>query len=127
MSIPLRGQGNPLPVGFPYDGQWILEPRMFLVVSEDDTTTDPTARFTTHISQTDDDWSFGFDAVQLAAALGIEVHEILQANRERRLNLEMIEADTPGGEGFTAKRYTFSVGDKVGSLTIATPTFSGTG
>jgi hypothetical protein len=126
MSIPLRGQGNPLPVGFPYDGQWILEPRMFLFVSEDETTIDPTARFTTHINQADDNWSFGFDAVQLAVALGIEVHETLLANRERRLNLEMIETDTPGGEGVTTKRYTFSVGDKLGSLTIATPSFSGT-
>jgi hypothetical protein len=63
---------------------------------------------------------------QLAAALGIDVHEILQANHERRLNLEMIEAYAPGGEGATAKRYTFSVGDKIGSLTIATPIFCGT-
>jgi len=97
---------------------------MFLFVSEDDTTTGPTARFTAHINQADDNWSFGFDAVQLAAALGIEVHEILQANHERRLNLEMIETDTPG-EGATTKRYTFNVGDKLGSLTIATPSFSG--
>lgn len=40
--------------------------------------------------------------------------------------LEMVEADTPDGEDATAKRYTFSIGDKTGALTITTPTFSGT-
>ena len=115
-----------MPEGFPYKGQWILEPRMFLFFL-DDRTTDPTARFTVHINKNDDDdWSFGFDAVQLAAALGIEVGELLEANREQRLILEMVEADTPGGEGATAKRYTFRVADKTGSLTIAYPAYSGT-
>ena len=94
---------------------------MFLFVP-DEIRHDPLApEFTTHINQTSNDWSFGFDATQLAAALGIAVDELLDANRGRRLTLEQIEADTPTGEGARAKRYTFSVGEKEGSLTIETP------
>ena len=39
---------------------------------------------------------------------------------------EAIRVLIPFAARHTAKRYTFSVGDKIGSLTIATPIFCGT-
>jgi hypothetical protein len=60
-------------------------------------------------------------ATQLAAAIRITIQELLEANRAQRLTLERAETGTTG-EGAPAKRYTFSVGDKEGSLTIASPT-----
>lgn len=66
----------------------------------------------------------GFDATQLAAAIGITIDELLKANRTQRLTLEGADPGTMG-DGAPAKRYTFRVGDKKGSLIIASPTHMG--
>ena len=122
VSIELQGQGKELPSSFAYRGQWILESRIFLFVPDEVQSGDPTApQFTPFINYGRDDWIVGFDARQLAAAIGITIDELLEANRAQRLTLERAETGTTG-EGATAKRYTFCVGDKEGSLTIASPT-----
>jgi hypothetical protein len=36
---------------------------------------------------------------------------LFQANEDRELTLENVEANTPGGEGATVKFYTFRLGD----------------
>lgn len=99
MSIPLNGQGNPLPPNFPYRGEWILEPRMFLYVPDQaESTTSNAPRFTASLNDNRDDWCFGFDSEQLAAALNITTDSLFQANRHRKLTLENVEASTPDGE-----------------------------
>jgi hypothetical protein len=99
VSIPLNGQGNPLPPNFPYRGEWILEPRMFLYVPDQaESTTSNAPRFTASLNDNRDDWCFGFDSEQLAAALNITTDSLFQANRHRKLTLENVEASTPDGE-----------------------------
>jgi hypothetical protein len=86
----------------------------------------PTApRFTAHLNPMQEDWSFGFASEQLAATLGVSERELFAANSGRRLTLEQVETNTPGGEGATAKRYTFRIGNKEGSLIVETPMQSG--
>jgi hypothetical protein len=99
---------------------------MFLYVPDEPRTGDPVAtQFTVHLNQMEDNWSFGFDSTQLAAAIGITPDELLEANRRRLLTLERIETDTPTGEGAHTKRYTFRIGEKQGSLTIEVLTHAG--
>jgi hypothetical protein len=57
VPIPLKGQGNPLPPNFPYRGEWILEPRMFLYVPDQAQSTASNApRFTASLNDNSDDW-----------------------------------------------------------------------
>jgi hypothetical protein len=122
VPIPLNGQGNPLPPNFPYRGEWILEPRMFLYVvphqAQPAASTAP--RFTASLNDNRDDWCFGFDSEQLAAALNITTDSLFQANRHRELTLENVEASTPDGEMALIKRYTFRVGASEASLNVQT-------
>src|SRR5260370_10508266 len=55
-------------------------------------------RFTASLNDNRDDWCFGFDSEQLAAALNITTDSLFQANRHRELTLENVEASTPDGE-----------------------------
>ena len=88
MPIPLNGQGNPLPPNFPYRGEWILEPRMFLYVPDQaESTASNAPRFTASLNDNRDDWCFGFDSEQLATALNITTDSLFQANRHRKLTL----------------------------------------
>jgi len=121
VPIPLKGQGNPLPPNFPYRGEWILEPRMFLYVPDQaESTASNAPRFTASLNDNRDDWCFGFDSEQLAAALNITTDSLFQANRHRKLTLENVEASTPDGEMALIKRYTFRVGANETSLSVQT-------
>lgn len=117
MAVPLREQGEPLPPDFPYSGQWLDKPRMFIYA--------PTAeqwggdlQFTAELYASQENWCFGFDAEQLARLLGTDLASVLEANRDGRLELENVEANTPTGEGATMKRYTFRLGRKTGALIV---------
>jgi hypothetical protein len=66
----------------------------------------------------------GFDAIQLAAAIGITVDQLLEANRSQQLTLERVEIGTTS-DGATAKQYTFRVGHHEGSVFIASPVHMG--
>jgi hypothetical protein len=60
VSIPLSGQGKPLPSDFPYRGQWLLEGRMFLYIPDAEEATRPTSpKFTATVNSNQHDWSFG--------------------------------------------------------------------
>ena len=121
VPIPLNGQGNPLPPNFPYRGEWILEPRMFLYVPDQaESTASNAPRFTASLNDNRDDWCFGFDSEQLATALNITTDSLFQANRHRKLTLENVEASTPDGEMALIKRYTFRVGANETSLSVQT-------
>ena len=106
-----RQRRRPLPLGFPYHGHWILEPRVFLFRSEDrpaDISEAP--QFAVQLNPCGEEWSFGFDALMLATDLGVNEDELFFANEAGNLTLERIEADTPDGVGHTAKRYSFALG-----------------
>lgn len=119
MSIPLVGQGNPLPGDFPYRGQWLLEPRVFLYTPDDPSQSAADAvQFTAWVQPAQDDWSFGFDAAQLAANLGVTMAELLEANRARSLMLENVYADTPTGDGASQKIYEFRLGITTANITV---------
>ena len=119
MSLPLHGQGRPLPPDFPYTGEWLLEPRMFLYVSaEEQRGTQGKPQFTAEVHPTGKDWSFGFDATQLGEALGVAVDNLFVANHSGALTLESIEANTKTGDGATIKRYIFRLGEKEAAMVI---------
>ena len=80
---------------------------MFLYVPDQaESTASNAPRFTASLNDNRDDWCFGFDSEQLAAALNITTDSLFQANRHRKLTLENVEASTPDGEMALIKRYT---------------------
>ena len=94
---------------------------MFLYVPDQTESTASNApRFTVSLNDNRDDWCFGFDSEQLAAALNITTDSLFQANRHRTLTLENVEASTPDGEMALIKRYTFRVGANETSLSVQT-------
>jgi hypothetical protein len=127
MSVPMRNQGTPLPPNFPYKGEWLDVPRIFLYRPEGERPrTLGKPQFTVEINPTQDDWSFGFDAEQLAIGFGITVDALFAGNRNGDLTLENVESNTPTGEHATAKRYTFRNGGKTVALIIENPGITGT-
>jgi hypothetical protein len=114
MPIELAGQGEPLPADFPYEGEWILRPRMFLYVRDEPSRAAPTVpQFTVSVNTLEEDWSFGFDAGQLAAAFNVTTDALREANRRGELTLENVLANTLGGERATQKIYVFGYKGKI--------------
>src|ERR1700716_4413687 len=94
---------------------------MFLYVPDQAQSTASSApRFTASLNDNSDDWCFGFDSEQLAAALNTTTDSLFQANRHRELTLENVEASTPDGEMALIKRYSFRVGPSETSLSVQT-------
>ena len=119
MAIPLRDQGTPLPPDFPYSGEWLDQPRIFLYLPTPEQRGLPGApAFTAEVNPTSDNWCFGFDAEQLAMEFGTDVETLLSSNKRRELTLENVEANTETGEGATMKRYIFGLEGKVCALII---------
>ena len=127
VSIELRGQGNPLPPDFPYQGEWILRSRMFLYMPAKARTVPPSVpQFTVSVNIDQDDWSFGFDASHMASALEVTTEEIREANCSGELTLENVWANTPGGEGATKKIYVFGYRGKTVEMAVEQLQQSGT-
>lgn len=119
MSFDLKGQGEPLPLGYACIGEWILHPRMFLYVSAEPSTHAPSVpQFTPAINAGRNDWSFGFDALVMATAFEITIDELRDANKSGELTLENVLANTPDGEGATKKLYLFGYRGKVIELAV---------
>lgn len=118
MAIDLIGQGNPLPRDFPYQGEWLTEPRIFLYrpAQQKQPATLDVQQFAVELNITSEDWSFGLDATAMASQLGVSVEGLLAANRNRVLKLEKVEADTPDGENAAVKVYTFSLNERIAKI-----------
>jgi hypothetical protein len=111
--VPLIGQGAPLPPDFPYSGEWLLAPRMFLYRPTEGQRVIPgKAHFTAEVSPNSEHWSFGFDAVYLADQFGVSVADIFAANATGGLTLEDVAANTPTAEDATVKIYTFGLDNR---------------
>jgi hypothetical protein len=126
MPIELAGQGEPLPADFPYRGEWMLKPRMFLYTPDEPSRVAPTVpQFTVSLNTLEENWSFGFDAGQLAAGFNVTMDTLREANRRGDLTLENVLANTPGGEGATHKIYVFGYKGKTVEMNIEQLTQTG--
>ncbi len=117
MTIELNGQGNPLPFGFPYKGEWLLQPRIFLysLSKEADPPLDK-PQFAVEIAIGSPAWSFGFSASAIASQFGVSEDDLFEANRNGQLTLEKVEADTPDGVNATLKIYTLGLFEKTARI-----------
>ena len=109
MSVPVRRQGTPLPPDFPYQGEWLDMPRIFLWLPTPEQQSQPgKPQLAAEINPGLEDWCFGFDATQLAAALEVSTDVLFAANRNGELALTNVEVT----QDASAKRYTFQLGAK---------------
>jgi len=116
-GLPLRGQGTPLPAGFPYEGQWILEGVMFLYRPSAQTSLGG-PEMTPAVKYGESSWCFGLNSMQLAFSLRVGSEEIFEHNRNETLFLVRTD-DVPPTHGAThAKRYIFQIGDVQAGMTI---------
>jgi hypothetical protein len=114
--IPLRGQGKPLSADCPYEGEWLIENKMFLYWPTNQQT--EIAEFTAGFQRADGEWCFGFNAETMASELGIGSEEIFVHNRNRTLILDDVSAVPPQREGTAAKGYRFRIGDRTADFII---------
>ena len=116
-GIDLAGQGNPLPTDFPYKGQWILEPRIFLYRPENQQSLGR-PEMTPVVDPGSPNWSFGINSMQLAWQLHVGSEQIFAHNKAGTLLLVRVD-DVPASAGAThAKRYIFQIGDRQAGITI---------
>lgn len=119
MPVELNEQGEPLPHDFPYKGDWMLKPRIFLYVPDKPTTVAPTVpQITVWLNPLAEDWSLGFDATRIAAAFEATTEAVLIANRRGELTLENVFANTPNGDNATVKIYVLGLGGKTIDMTV---------
>ena len=98
MDLPL-GQGKPLPPDFPYVGEWLIENIVFLY---DDAPPRSGAgpRFSAICPNAKGGSCIGFFVAHLAAALGVSIAHVFDANRDGSLKFLGTEAAaTIGGGG----------------------------
>jgi hypothetical protein len=123
MALP-HGQGKPLPPNFPYQGEWVLEPIVFLHHPDAQSLGGDAPRFTALVTNSDGTFSRGFDAGQLAAALGVEIVRVFAANQSGDLIIRGT-SDASDFHGTSAVRFHFQLGDKEAALVVEEPRTSG--
>jgi hypothetical protein len=112
----LRGQGKPLPPFLKLDGEWIVESFMFFYHSDSEDASAGT--FTRQAERHDGQLCIGFNAAQLAAALGVDVKTLMEANRNQTLVPLGIATAQPEHGGASATAYGFKIGEKQGYITV---------
>ena len=110
------GQGKPLPSFMQLDGEWIIENHIFLYHSKSRVAS--TATFTIGAEKEDGSHAIGFDSVQLAATLGVDIPTLLEGNRNGTLIFLGDMDAAPSHGGISAKAYSFRLGEHQGFLTI---------
>src|SRR5262249_54391823 len=108
------GQGKPLPSFMQLDGEWIIENHLFLYHSNHSSS----ASFTKGAERENGSWAVGFNSAQLAAALGVDVNTVIEANRNQTLIFLGTAKVAPSHGGSSASAYRFRIGDRQGSLTV---------
>jgi hypothetical protein len=111
------GQGEPLPANFPYEGEWLLQNRIFLFRPTDRATVD-TTEMTTILSYGKPDWCLGINVMQLAYGLGVTAEDVFSHNRKQTLFLVRTDDVPPTRGGTRAKRYIFQIGDRQEAIFI---------
>lgn len=122
----ILGQGRPLPDGFPYRGEWVIENAAF-IYHEDGSQIliGDSPRFTV-VKWVDGKPCVGFDAAQVAACLKVDVSEIWAGNQTGAFAIKGTLDIAPQHGGKAARRYVFTLGDKEGALAVETPAPGGT-
>ena len=116
-GVPLRNQGEPLPPDFPYKGQWIHKPRMFLYHPKVQHSLGA-PEMTPVVDVDKPDWSFGINAKNLAWDLQVSIEEIFAHNSVRTLFLVTAFDVGPTFGATHAKRYVFQIGNRQTTITI---------
>jgi hypothetical protein len=115
----LPGQGTPTPDFLGCTGDWILKDHLFIYYWGGSNVRGGSApRFTISAIRTDGQRCIGFDAEQLAAALGTDSATVIAANRDGTLVYLGVATVDPTHGGQTAKAYGFRLGDREVSLTV---------
>jgi hypothetical protein len=108
--IALIGQGKPLPVDCPYEGEWILEDVLFLFERKvRQTSGQGSPTFPARFQRADGKWCFGLHADVLAMELRVEVEQLFEANRDKKLLLFGVKDFDPRHGGPVAKRCLFAL------------------
>jgi hypothetical protein len=110
-SVSLDGQGNPLPEDFPYKGEWLLEPQLFLY-RPDAQHMAGDRELTPVVSAGGQNWSYGINAVQLAFALRVGVDKLLECNRNGTLVFIRSDEVTSNRGTLPALRLIFRIDDR---------------
>jgi hypothetical protein len=79
-AFQLSGQGKPLPKDFPYKGEWLVEPRIFLYRPENPHDTGIPEITPVH-QLSESEWCFGINSITLSRNFGVGSHEIFAHNR----------------------------------------------
>jgi len=123
--IPLAGQGKPLPLDFPYKGEWLLENVLFFCVSDAAPLRSDRLELTVMCSLRSGRIAAGINSATLAALFGLSVGQIFDANRSGSLSLLDVREAFPEHGGRAAKRYVFSIGGRTEALVIEDPSVGG--
>lgn len=110
-SLSLDGQGNPLPEHFPYKGEWLLDPQLFLY-RPDANQTAGDRELTPVVSAGGQNWSYGINAVQLAFALRVGVDKLFECNRNGTLVFVCSDEVAPNRGTLPALRLIFKIDDR---------------
>jgi hypothetical protein len=117
VAFRLSGQGRSLPKDFPYQGEWLVERRIFLYRPDDDPMSGTTEKHPVH-QLTESEWCFGINSTTLSRMFGVGSHEIFTYNRRRTLLLVGVDDVTPAAGATGARRYTFQIDERQASITI---------
>ena len=112
----MNGQGNPLPSFFKLEGEWIIEPFLFMCHSS--TPPSNAVLMAMGAEFKDGGRAVGIHSHHLAAALDMDREELRDANRNGTLICLGERKTTPANGGVSATDYGFQVGDNVGSVTV---------
>ena len=112
----MRGQGKRLPPFLKLDGEWIVEGFVFLYHSDSEDAS--TGTFTRQAERHDGQLCIGFNAAQVAAALGVDVKTLMEANRNQTLVALGAASVQPEHGGASAVAYAFKIGEKKGHVTV---------
>jgi hypothetical protein len=112
------GQGTALPPDLGCEGQWIVEEVFFIYHPDDSQFLGGAAPRFTVAAVYNGRQCIGFDAAQVAAALGIETSTLLHANKTGALTFLGVADVPPTYGGTSAIAYGFQLGERRGSLTI---------
>lgn len=115
---PYPGQGTPLPPNFPYRGQWVAPPLVFLYEDDQHLIGGVVQRFNVSVPLASGDLAIGFSADQVAGAFDVATTLILSSNADGSLMLLGTRDAKPALGGISAKGYVFSLGGKQRCLVV---------
>jgi hypothetical protein len=115
-GIPLRDQGEPLPEDFPYKGQWLHKPLLFLHRPIGQASLGGAE--ITAVAQFEGNICAGISSMQLAFLLRVSSEDIFVHNAANTLFLVRTDEIPPSVGGTQAKQYVFQIGERQAPMII---------